>query len=572
MIVLKGQRVSDGVAIGQCTVLSQSDVKVKEGYVTRERIEAEVRRFKKALKETEEDIRRLRDAQSSDLSDVRAIIDTHLSLLQDPNILGSIESHIRNQLYTAPYAVAQSIAYFAGRLKSIDNPMVSSKVADLYDVERRLLDHMLGGQIVQLAKLSRPLIIVGDDLTPTQAATLDRKNVLGFATERGSWASHTAILARALGIPAVVGVPGISQNVAVGATIIIDGFKGELIVDPDNATLQRYYKLRRQAKRKHTGDHVSKALKSETRDGETCELYGNIETKADIPRVIEFGGMGVGLFRTEFLFLGRQEPPDEEEQYEEYRQAAEMVGEGTLTIRSMDFGGDKFDKRVGELGEPNPFMGERAIRVSLKRRDLFRTQLRAILRAAVRGNVRLMFPMVMDVGEFRRVRACVDEAREELRKAHVKHAEKIALGTMVELPSAALNASRLADEVDFFSIGTNDLTQFCLGVDRTNHRVSSLFAPFHPAVARLIREVTRAAWRRQKSVTVCGEMAGDAFCAPLLLGLGVRGFSCSPPHIPGIKRTIRSVYLARCLDLAEHALRADDAQAVRELLETFASH
>ena len=569
MFILKGQRVSEGIAIGECTVLTSNEVKIKEAYVPEDKVEAEVRRFRKALSRTEADIKRLRDQQDDKAAEVRMIIDTHISILQDVHLIDNVERQIRKERKTAPYAVAEVLGQVVDRLKAIDNPMISSKVADITDVERRLLDQMLGGQLVKVEKLSRPLVIVADDITPTQTATLDRRKVLGFATERGSWVSHTAILARALGIPAVVGVPEIDRRVNLGSIVIVDGFTGDVVVDPDRRTLGKYRQMKKRLEKRSVGDVQNRALRSETRDGEPCELHGNIETKADIPRVLESGGSGVGLFRTEFLYLGRTEPPDEEEQFEEYSKAAEAVGPGTLTIRSMDFGGDKFDRRANDPGEPNPFMGERAIRVSFKRKDLFLVQLRAVLRAAVRGNVRLMFPMIMDLGEFRRAKACVDEARAELESEGVKHAEKLPLGTMIELPCAALNAARLAPEVDFFSIGTNDLTQFSLGVDRTNHRVSHLFAPWHPGVLRLIREVSRSGWKQKRPVSVCGEMAGDPLCTPLLLGVGIRSFSCSARHIPAVKRVIRQLYLSRCIDLAENALHADDAQSVLAMLETF---
>ncbi len=569
MITIRGQKVSEGVAIGPTTVFTSREISVREAHIDSAKVEAEVKKFRRAVKRSETDIRALRD-QQGDHQEVARIVEISLDLLRDPHLFESIEQRIREHLETAPFAVNTVMAQTARMLESMDNPTFSSKVADVIDLEHRLLNHLLGGRLNPVQKLSRKLIVVADDISPTQAATLDRDRILGFATERGSWASHTAILARALGIPAVVGVPDITRLSVYGASIIIDGDEGLVIVDPDQETLARYRARRRRLKRKLAGSASQmRRLEAVTRDGQPCVLQGNIETRDDVSLVQDFGGAGVGLFRTEFLYLGREEPPDEEMQLQEYSEAAASLDGEVLTVRTMDFGGDKFDRRQNQSGEANPFMGERAIRVSLKHEDFFRVQLKAILRAGLSGRVQIMFPMIMDVGEFRQALAVVETARGELRKAGVPFDETMKIGAMVELPSTALNMRRLAAVADFFSIGTNDLTQHLLGVDRTNHRVAHLYAGHHPSVITLIAEIVRCARNAGKPLGVCGEMAGDPRMTPLLLGVGVRHLSMTPRQIPKVKKRLRGLYLARCVDLAERVIEADDAAEAERLLSDF---
>ena len=566
---LRGQSVSQGIAIGPAVILTTTDIRVKESHVDDDKIEREVRRFRRALGRARTEIRELRDQSDADVPEVGRIVDTHLGFLRDPNIVESVEEKIRRDKCVAAYAVSVVLRETADRLSRIDNPVISERARDINDIERRLLNQLLGGSVGQVKQLDRTSVVVADDITPTQTASMDRDHLAGFATECGNWYSHTAILARALQIPAVVGLPSVTREVTFRSTVIVDGDEGKIIVDPDPATLADYRKRKR--RKTTTSSAQVRKLKSETREGERCELLGNVETTADIPRVVACGGTGVGLFRTEFLFLGREDPPDEEAQYLHYKEAVEKMGGGEVTFRSMDFGGDKFDRKMNDFGEPNPFMGERAIRVSFRRPSVFRSQLRAILRASVHGPARLMFPMIIDVGEFRRAKEHVEEARRELDERGVAYDPDLPIGTMIEVPSAAMNAARLARDVDFFSIGTNDLTQYALGVDRTNHRVADLYASHHPSIARMIRMVVEAAQAARKSVGVCGEMAGDPRHVPLLLGLGIRRFSASPPQIPIVKRKIRSLFLSRCLQLADQAVAADDAAEVAELLEAFGS-
>ncbi|MCA9322047.1 MAG: phosphoenolpyruvate--protein phosphotransferase [Planctomycetes bacterium] len=571
MIELHGQKVTDGIVMGPITVLTVREVKVKEAFVEADKVPVELRRFERALVATQREIDTLLEALEDEQGDVWAIIQTSLEFLRDDYLLAEIRGAIETDRCTATYAVSRTIAQLTSHLEAIDNPTFSSKVADLIDIEHRLLNNLMGGRLERVQQLDRQLIVIADDLTPAQAATLDRDKVIGFATERGSWASHTAILARALGIPAVVAVPGLTRAVTLDSRVIVDGSRGLVIIDPDDAQIEDYRSRRRAQRRRLLSERQMVSLPSETRDGQLVRLYCNIETKHDIPRVLESGAVGVGLFRTEFLFLGQTTPLDEEAQYRVYREAVEGIEGKMLAIRSIDFGADKFDRRHGahQATEPNPFMGERAIRLSLKHEEFFRVQLRAVLRAAVHGKIRLMFPMVMDLGEFRQACAVVERAKAELRERGAVFDENLAIGTMIELPSAALNAERLAKEADFFSIGTNDLTQYTLGIDRTNQRVSRLYAPCHPSVLNLIRHVSRAARRAGRYLSICGEMAGDPDFLPLLIGLGIRNLSMAPPQVPKVKRALRTLFVSHCNDLAESALEAADAAEVRALLLKF---
>lgn len=569
MFELRGQRVSEGIAIGPAVIFTSAEIRVKASYVRPERVDNEIRRFRRAVSRTEHDITALLDRDDAEESvDVRNIILTTRDFLRDEALLDEIEQLVRGENYAAPYAVSTVIGGLAERLQAIDNPTFSSKVADMIDIEHRLLNHLLGGRRDGVRRLDRQSIIVADDLSPTQAVQLDRSKVLALVTEKGSWASHTAILARALGIPAVVAVHSVSTLSELGGTVIVDGYGGNVVIDPDSEILAKYRQIRRRARRRALSDIQSSGLPAITRDGAECKILCNIETKEDIDRAMEYGAEGVGLFRTEYLFLGQANPPGEEEQYEVYRAAAERLGDLPLTIRSCDFGADKFDRiHGGGMTEPNPFMGERAIRISLKQTDFFRTQLRAVLRAAKHGKVKLMFPMVMDTGDMKKLHAQLDTARNELRERGIEPGE-LEVGAMLELPAAIMNSEGLAGSCDFFSIGTNDLTQYALGVDRTNQRVARLYAPHHPGVSALIQRAVHAGGRMEREVSVCGEMAGEPLLVPLLLGLGVRTFSVASPQIPAVRRTLRSVHLTHCEKLAEQALSADGADEVLRLLRS----
>ncbi len=567
METLSGQKVSSGIAMGQAIILTSEEIKVQEAYVDESKIELEVKRFRRALVKSEKDIKKLIGEQDQVHVDVGRIIATSLDFLADDMLSGAIEGAIREQRYTAAYAVCETISTLTEQFKAIDNPAFSSKVADMIDIEHRLLNHLMGGRLNRVQKLTAKTIVIADDLTPSQAVTLDRDKVLAFATEKGSWASHTAILARALGIPAVVAVPHVAHLASIGSQVIVDGDAGVVIVDPSEETRKRYLEKRKRSRRSTVADSNIRRQPSITRDGEEIRIYCNIETKEDVPRVKKYGGTGVGLFRTEFLFLGRQTTLSEDEQYEVYREALEGMEGKMVTIRSMDVGADKFDRRFNARNEPNPFLGERSIRVSFRHTESFKTQMRAIMRAGIHGKVRVMFPLIMDSGDMIRARALIAEARAEVEETGVPFERDLRVGAMIELPSAALNMEALVQHTDFFSIGTNDLTQYTLGVDRLNHRVSNLYAPHHPAVLQLIKHVIKVARRHGKYCSVCGEMAGEPIYIPLLLGLGVRNISVAPPSLPKVKRMVRSLYLSHCHHLADAALRASSADEVMTLLE-----
>jgi phosphotransferase system enzyme I (PtsI) len=420
-----------------------------------------------------------------------------------------------------------------------------------------VLDHLIGEHAGRLRQLPHQAVIVARDLTPSQAAEFDRDLVMAFATDLGGRTSHTAIVARALRIPAVVGCHDLTSRATDGQRVIIDGDRGLVILDPDRAHLDRYRQLIEQARTFQLSLRELASLPSETADGVPVCILGNIEFPDEIASILELGGEGVGLYRTEFLYLTRQAEPTEEEHYESYRKCVELLKGRELTIRTVDLGADKYTQRQLGAPERNPFLGLRSIRYSLHHLSDFKTQMRAILRASAHGPVKVMVPLVTNMGELRQSRSILRDVMEDLSEEGSPFDRDIKVGMMVEVPAAAIMADTFAREADFFSIGTNDLVQYTLAVDRTNERVASLFSPAHPAVLRLIREVVRAGERRSTPVSCCGESAGDLEFAILLLGLGLRTLSVAPPSIPHLRRLVRSVTIRQCERIARRAVALD---------------
>jgi len=411
----------------------------------------------------------------------------------------------------------------------------------------------------------QPAILLAQDLTPSETADLDRKSIFGFGTELGGATSHTAIIAKSLGIPAVCAL-GSMADVAPGTTVICDGEKGRLIVDPDAKTLERYKNLKRQLGRRFRTLKRLAEVPAETPDGWPVGVFGNIEFPFEVEQAVANGADGIGLFRTEFLYVEGHGLPDEEGHLQAYRRAIELLRGRPLTIRTFDFGADKFAGELGLASEPNPFLGCRSIRYSFARPELFRTQLRAVLRASAEGRVALMFPMISSVTELRRARTILEQVKEELRKERVHFDADMQVGAMIEIPSAAIAADLLAKEVDFFSIGTNDLTQYTLAVDRTNDRVATLFRPSNPAILRLLRQVVREGERRRIRVTMCGEMASERQYTLLLLGLGIRQFSVAPAAVPSVKAVVRGVTRRQAAQISQHALALPTPEEVDDYL------
>jgi phosphoenolpyruvate-protein phosphotransferase (PTS system enzyme I) len=500
--------------------------------------------------------------------DLARLLTVYKTFLDDVNIIGPVEDAIRVKSYSASWALHHVVRDFADRFLSMGEPF-SNYAPELLDLERRVQARLLGSELVTLGKLPRPVVIIADELAPMQALAIDREKVLAFATETGSPESHLAILARHLGIPAVTGLRDLPRSVGQGARVVVDGLEGVVVVDPDRETAQKYAKVIRSLTRERHTVAERMPYQVATADGVQLEVLCNIDMTDGAHDLAEAGYAGVGLFRTEFLYLGRERPPDESAQASAYGELLGAFGGRPVVIRTMDFGADKFDDRMSASKEPNPFLGLRSIRLSFEREDLFRTQIRAILRASVHGSARIMFPLITDASEFRRARAIVDSVKSELAKKRIRVAPSIPIGAMVELPSAALESARLLEVADFLSIGSNDLTQYTLAVDRTNGRVAHLFKPHHPAVCRLIDMTVRSGIAAKKPVSLCGEMAGNPRYVALLIGLGVRTFSMAPTRVATVLDIMRRVTVPECEALSRAVLDCSGGDEAAALLDAF---
>ncbi|HVK18141.1 MAG TPA: phosphoenolpyruvate--protein phosphotransferase [Fimbriiglobus sp.] len=566
----RGIAVTPGVAIGPALVLDTEGVVISQRTVPAEQVEAEVRRLTAALSEVAADARAREQALSEKLREqIGGILHGHAFLYEDPTLRQGVEKLIRIELYSAEYAVSRHIRSVIKQIDDLpaDHPWKRFRT-DFLDLEKTLLGHLMGvtaNGVIPLA--NEPVIVLAHDLTPSETAGLDPDKVHAFATESGGPTSHTAIMADALGLPAVVGLGRFLTDVSGGDLVIVDGRRGLLILDPDEATLAEYRALRRVQESVHV-EELPTELLAVTKDGIQVTLLGNIEFPEEAAHVVSRGAEGVGLYRTEFLYINKTDDPTEEEHFQAYKKVLADIGPGRpVVIRTLDIGADKFSSLTGLLdSEKNPFLGLRSVRLCLKNLDLFKTQLRAILRASVFGDIRIMFPMISTVMELRQCKSLLAEVREDLEEAGIPFKPDIPVGTMIEVPSAALLADRLAREVDFFSIGTNDLVQYTLAADRNNENVASLYNPADPAVLRLIQMVVQAAQQEQIGLNVCGEMSGEPMFAPLLIGLGLRQLSATPRKIPDIKRVIRSLTAQDAERVAGEAVRMETAREVARYL------
>lgn len=577
-----GTPASPGIAIGPARVVRKTAVHVVEHVLAESEVTGEIGRFGAAVAASRaqlEEVARRHLAEGR--SELAAILEAHLLIAQDPAILEEVEDRIRSRLRNAEAVVSGVVGEHAATLAALPDAYLAERAADVRDVGDRIIRNLLGlpdpaerlrpadglaGRPAGAATPEAAGIILAHDLAPSDTAQLDRRQVLAFVTETGGPTSHTAIMARALEIPAVVGTGEFGAEAPEGATVIVDGDRGVVVLQPDEETIAGYRS--RQAERAAERQRLAglRDLPAVTTDGRRVELAANLGHPREAARALEQGAAGVGLYRTEFLFLDRPTLPGEDEQYEAYRAVAEAFGERPVIIRTLDIGGDKEVPALGLPGEANPFLGWRALRISLERQDLFRTQLRALWRAAAHGNVMVMFPMVTTVDEVRLAKAALASAGEELAAEGQARGGKLAVGIMVETPAAATIADILAKEVDFFSLGTNDLTQYTLAVDRGNERVSHLYDPFHPAVLRLVARTLESAHQAGIWCGMCGEMAGDVAAAPFLVGIGVDELSMSPVSIPPVKEAIRGMSAARAAEAARKALNARSGAEARQLL------
>ncbi len=557
MKIKKGIGVSPGVAIAPAVVVDTEQFDVPERHVPANLAQAELVKLRKACTISRKEILDLRKSTAERIGkETASIFDFHLGLLNDKVLQKKFSDTILSERVTAEYAVATVLRNYAKEFLAMPE-YLAERVKDVYDIERRILRNLIGQQRQKLSHLTKDRNVLAHDLTPSQTASMDRRHVLGLAIDAGGQTSHTAIVAKALGIPAVVGLNDVTAEVGAGDTIIIDGTRGMVVIDPDEATIRNYQQYaEQQVQFIHSLDSL-RDLPAITRDGHEITLLGNIEFPSETATVLEKGGQGIGLYRTEFLYLGSDTEPTEEDHYKAYRQVIELCHDHPVIIRTLDLGADKYTQSRARIPERNPFLGCRSIRFCLQNLQMFKTQIRAILRASIDVQVSLLFPLITYLLELRQAKIVVRDVAEDLEEEGIEHRTDISIGIMIETPSAALMCDAFAREVDFFSLGTNDLVQYTLAVDRGNERVASLFNVANPAVLRLIQEVIRSGERHDVPVSLCGEMAGDPEYTLLLLGLGLRTFSCAPAAIPEIKKIIRSVTMEQATEVARRVMSFD---------------
>jgi phosphotransferase system enzyme I (PtsI) len=563
-IRFEGIGVSPGIAFAGIYVVRDDVDEVARYHIAPSRIADEIGRFEAGLIQTRMQILEMQEriAESIGAKDA-AIFDAHLLVVEDRTLIDEVLRKLKTDLCNVEWAFQEVATRYAETLSKIDDPYLRERALDIQDVTKRVIRNLQGKAPKAFLSLTGPHILVAHNITPSDTASMSRENVLGIATDVGSRTSHAAILARSLTIPAVLGLHDITAKVDTGQHVLLDGNDGLLIVNPSPQTLACYRELESRRAKVTAQLKELRETTSTTRDGCHIVLSANIELPEDVDAVAANGAEGIGLYRTEFLYLNRKTLPAEEEQYETYRSVAERVRPNPLIIRTFDLGGDKLAESAADVtDELNPFLGWRAIRFCLENQDIFKTQLRAILRASAVGNIKVMFPMISGLDELRRAIAVLEECKQQLRNSRAEVAERVEVGAMIEIPSAAICASALAREVDFFSIGTNDLIQYALAVDRVNEKIAYLYEPTHPAILRLLKMVADAAHANRIWVGVCGEMAGDVALVPLLLGLGMDELSASATLVPRVKRAVQSVTIPECRELVEDALKLNTASEI----------
>ncbi|MGL4523199.1 MAG: phosphoenolpyruvate--protein phosphotransferase [Bacilli bacterium] len=563
---IKGIAASSGIAIAKVFILENPTLDVSRKEISD--VAAELTRFEAAMAKSQTDLEGIRDRAERELGpDKAAIFSAHILVLNDPDLTSQIKTKIESEKVSAEFATNEVAQFFISIFENMEDEYMKERAADIRDVTKRLIAHLLGVTIANPSMISEEVVVVAEDLTPSDTAQLNRNFVKGFTTDIGGRTSHSAIMARSLEIPAVVGTRDITKKVQNGDMVIIDGLDGDVIVHPTEEQIAEY-------KAKGEKFAAQKAewakLKDEattTADGVHVELCANIGTPQDVKGVINNGGEGVGLYRTEFLYMGRENLPTEDEQYEAYKSVLENMHGKPVVVRTLDIGGDKELPYLHLPKEMNPFLGYRAIRLCLDKQDIFRTQLRALLRASVFGNLKVMFPMIATINEFRQAKAVLLEEKAKLESEGVKVNESIEIGMMVEIPAAAVIADLFAKEVDFFSIGTNDLIQYTMAADRMNEEVAYLYQPYNPAILRLVKNVIDASHKEGKWTGMCGEMAGDTLAIPLLLGLGLDEFSMSATSILPARSQLRGLSKAQMQELAAQAINCATQEEVLELVE-----
>ncbi|KIL73302.1 phosphoenolpyruvate--protein phosphotransferase [Bacillus badius] len=562
---LTGHGVSAGIAIARAFRLKEPDLAVARR--TPADKEAEVRRFECAVEKSRRDLEKVKEQAARELGeDQAAVFAAHLLVLQDPELMDRVKDNILHQGMSAEFALKEAADTFISALESLDNEYMRERSADVRDVAKRVLGHLLGIQVPDLSVIREEVIIVAEDLTPSNTAQLNRKFVKGIITNGGGFTSHSAIMARSMEIPAVAGTQTSLDRIGDGTLLIIDGQEGIVIMNPEQAVVKKYEKKKAAYEEYQAGLAKFAQLPTVSADGCAVRLVANISAPSDADNVLQNGGEGIGLFRTEFLYMGRRQLPTEDEQFAAYKNVLERMKGKPVVIRTLDIGGDKQLPYLNLPKEANPFLGFRAIRLCLKRPDLFRTQLRALLRASTCGNLKITFPMIAALQELRQAKQLLLEEKENLVKAGIAVADKIEVGMMIEVPSSAVMADVFAKEIDFFSIGTNDLIQYTLAADRMNKQVAYLYEPFHPAVLRLLKTVIDAAHKEGKRAAMCGEMAGMEAAIPVLLGMGLDEFSMNASAVLPARKLISQLSKKEIGQSMDQMLQMETAEQVKQFI------
>ncbi len=567
---MSGIGASEGVSIGKALLFIEEEMVIPQEKISGDMIGAQLIKLDDGLKKSKTQLIAIREKVKEKMGeDKAAIFDGHIMLLEDEDLKMEVEEKIKGDKLPAAKALEEGINEYCDMISQLDDPYLRERAADLKDVGKRWLKNVLGMKLKDLSNLEKDTIVITYDLTPSDTAQLDLENCIGFITEVGGKTSHSAIMARSLELPAIVGVKDVLSEIFEGQPLIMDGEKGDLIVEPTQDEIVTYSAKRAQFLADK--EELKKLINEDaiTVDGRVVEIYGNIGGPNDVDAVVASGATGVGLYRTEFLFMNSDHMPTEEEQYQAYRVVAEKMQGKPVTIRTMDIGGDKELPYMNLPKEMNPFLGYRAIRISLEHQDMFKTQLRAILRASAYGQIKIMYPMITSVNEIRKANEILAECKKELDEIGKKYDEKIKVGIMIETPSTAIIAYKFAKEVDFFSIGTNDLTQYFLAVDRGNEMVSSLYSSFNPAVLEAIQKVIDAAHDRKIPVSMCGEFAGDKKATELLLGMGLDIFSMSASSVLQVKKKIRTSSYEEAQKYRDLILEQDTPQEVLDNLRSY---
>ena len=566
-VIYRGTPASPGVVIGKAFPLDRESIQVTEERIEENEVAREILKFKKALNDTKEELLKIKEKVAKRIDpDHAKIFDAQIMTMEDELINNGVIEKIKKSRSNAEFIYKKMIEQTIKTLSSSKDEYLRERIMDINAVARRLIYNLLGIKHLTLESIDSPVILVARSLSPGDVVHMKKESVLGFATDMGGGTSHVALLAKSMGIPAVVGLKNFFDQIQDKQNIILDGIKGEVVICADEQTLKEYEKRRSYILKKTAELSEFKLLPAETQDGRKIELSANIELPSDVDSAIEYGAEGIGLFRTEYLYIAQADFPTEEEQYKAYLGVAEKVYPKSVILRTYDLGGDKFDRHTGDLYETNPFLGWRAIRACLDLPEIFKIQLRAMLKASAKRNVKIMFPMISGVGELQQAKAILNEVKEQLRRKKIPFDEDIPVGIMVEIPSAALAGDALAEECDFFSIGTNDLIQYTLAVDRGNEKIAHLYQGFHPAVLSLIKEAIDSARRNGIWVGLCGEMAADPLATTLLVGMGVDELSTSAMAIPEVKKIIRSVKFEDAQKHAQEVLKLSTIDEVKKFL------